>query len=88
MATGVEIVKMSGKGQLVVPQDVRETAHLEPGERFVAFPVQEGVLFKKVKMPKIKVDFDSLAKEIKAQFKRNKVRKSDVSKAVKWARSG
>ena len=82
----VELVKMSGKGQLVVPQDVREDSGLNPGERFVAFPIEEGVLFKKVKIPKVKLDFESLSKEIESQFKKNKVQKSDVKEAVKWAR--
>ncbi len=82
----MEFVKMSGKGQLVVPQKVRETARLIPGERFVAFPVEEGVLFKKVKIPQVKLDFNSLLKEIKAQFKKKKVQKSDVGEAIKWPR--
>jgi len=81
-----EIVKMSGKGQLVVPQEVREAANLSPGERFVAFPVKEGVLFKKIKIPKVNLDFDSLSKEIEEQFKRAKVKKSDIAEAIKWAR--
>ena len=74
--------------QLVVPQDIREIAHLSPGERFIAFPLQEGVLFKKVEMPKIKMDFESLAKEIEAQFRKNRVRGGDIGEAVKWARKG
>jgi bifunctional DNA-binding transcriptional regulator/antitoxin component of YhaV-PrlF toxin-antitoxin module len=82
----IELVKMSGKGQLVVPQDIRETAHLMPGERFVAFPVQEGVLFKKVKIPKVKLDFESLSREIQFQFKKNKIKKRDIKEAIKWAR--
>lgn len=82
----VEIVKMSEKGQLVVPQDVRSLANLRSGERFVAFPVEDGVLFKKVAIPRVKVDFASLAKEIEAQFKKKGVRQRDVLEAVTWAR--
>jgi bifunctional DNA-binding transcriptional regulator/antitoxin component of YhaV-PrlF toxin-antitoxin module len=82
----LEYVKMSSKGQLVVPQDVREMADLNPGERFVAFPVEDGVLFKKINMPKINVDFASLSKEVEDQFKKNKVRKKDINEALKWAR--
>ncbi len=81
-----ELVKMSEKGQLVVPQDIRESANLVPGERFVAFQVDDGVLFKKVEIPKVKLDFESLAKDIEAQFKKNNVRKGEVKEAVKWAR--
>ena len=46
-----EIVKMSNKGQLVVPREIRENQSLSPSDRFVAIGVKEGVLFKKVKIP-------------------------------------
>ena len=82
----VEFVKMSDKGQLVVPQNIRESLNLNPGERFVAFPLSDGVLFKKVAMPKVKLDFDVLAKDIESQFKKNKVSNKDVVEAVKWSR--
>ena len=77
-----ELVKMSEKGQLVVPQEIRERVGLSPGERFVAFPVEKGVLFKRVEIPKVKLDFESLAKEIQGQFGKHKVRKSDILRAV------
>lgn len=86
MSDGTDLVKMSDKGQLVVPQDIRENLNLSPGERFIAFAVQDGVLFKKVEIPKVKFDFNSLAKEVEAQFKKNKVKANDVSEAVKWSR--
>ena len=84
----IELVKMSTKGQLVVPQEIRETEKFEPGERFVAFPIEDGVLFKRVEIPKMKFKFESLAKEIERKFKKQKVKKSDVKEAVKWARKG
>ncbi|MBU0627549.1 MAG: AbrB/MazE/SpoVT family DNA-binding domain-containing protein [Nanoarchaeota archaeon] len=81
-----EIVKMSSKGQLVVPQDIREDAGFKPSDRFVPFQVKDGVLFKKLKMPDLKVEFNSLAKEIQQQFGARKVTPDDVKEAVKWAR--
>lgn len=82
----IELVKMSEKGQLVVPQEIREISNLTPGERFVAFPIHDGVLFKKVEIPKVKLDFESLSKDIEVQFKKNKIKESDVKKAIRWAR--
>lgn len=82
----MELVKMSTKGQLVVPLGVRETAGLQPGERFVAFPVESGVLFKKIDIPAVKLNFESLAKQIEAQFAKQGISKAEIAGAVKWAR--
>lgn len=84
--TEIELVKMSPKGQLVVPQMIRKDQHFKPSDRFVPFPVKGGILFKKIKMPNIKVEFTSLAKEIEKQFRKQKVTEKDVDEAVKWAR--
>lgn len=81
-----ELVKMSPKGQLVVPQEIREMEDFRPGDRFVPLPVKEGVLFKKVEIPNVKLEFEKLSKEIEAQFKKQKVKESDVEEAVQWAR--
>lgn len=82
----LELVKMSIKCQLVVPQNIREIEGFEPGERFVALPVEDGVLFKKVEIPKIKLKFKSLTKEVKKQFKKQNIKKTDIKEAVKLAR--
>ena len=35
-----ELVKMSEKGQLVVPLEIRKMEHFKKGDRFVPFPVK------------------------------------------------
>lgn len=84
----IELVKMSPKGQLVVPKEIREIEGFKPSDRFVPFHVKGGILFKRVKMPNIKAEFTSLAKEIENQFKREQVTEKDVNEAVRWARKG
>ena len=81
-----ELVKMSPKGQLVVPQEIREEENFCTGDRFVPFPVKGGVFFKKVKIPDVKVEFKKLFKEIEKRFEKNKITTKDVDEAVKWAR--
>jgi len=83
---GTDLVKMSPKGQLVVPEEIRENEGFMPGDRFIGIQIKEGVLFKKVKIPNVKVEFKKLAKEIERQFKKQKVEMKDVDEAIKWAR--
>ncbi|MFO8015880.1 MAG: hypothetical protein R6U32_02140 [Candidatus Woesearchaeota archaeon] len=82
----MELIKMSSKGQLVVPEGVREIEGFKPGERFAAFPVKDGVLFKKVKIPDVNAEFENLSKEIEEKFKKQKIKKKDIAGAVNWAK--
>ena len=84
--TEIELVKMSPKGQLVVPQMIREEQKFRPSDRFLPFAVKGGVLFKKVKMPNVKAEFVSLAKDIEKQFRKQGIIEKDVDEAITWAR--
>ena len=79
-----ELVKMSEKGQLVVPRSIREKEGFKGSDRFVALEVKNGVLFKRVDIPE--VEFESLSRDIRSHLRERKVKQEDVAKAIKWAR--
>jgi bifunctional DNA-binding transcriptional regulator/antitoxin component of YhaV-PrlF toxin-antitoxin module len=81
-----ELVKMSEKGQLVVPRRIREKQGFKSSDRFVAIDVKDGVLFRRVEIPEVKIEFEQLSKDIQSHFRKNKVKQSDVVEAVRWAR--
>lgn len=81
-----DLVKMSPKGQLVVPQSIRLEEGFAAGDRFVPFAVKGGILFKKVEIPQVKSTFRKLSKEVEQQFKKQKVIPTDVDEAITWAR--
>lgn len=86
MAQEELLVKMSEKGQLVVPRQIREKEGFKSSDRFVAIDVKDGVLFKKVEMPEVKIEFESLSKDIRAHLKKRKIKQEDVAKALEWTR--
>ena len=79
-----ELVKMSPKGQLVVPQNIRMNEAFRPGDRFVPLQIKNGIVFKKIEIPTI--EFEKVSKEITEQFKNRKVKERDVSEAIRWVR--
>ncbi len=81
-----ELVKMSEKGQLVVPRSIREKEGFKGSDRFVALEVKDGVLFKRVEIPEVKLEFESLSRDIRSHLRERKVKQEDVAKAIKWAR--
>jgi bifunctional DNA-binding transcriptional regulator/antitoxin component of YhaV-PrlF toxin-antitoxin module len=53
-----ELVKMSEKGQLVVPRRIRKKEGFRGSDRFVAIGVKDGVLFKRVEIPDVEIEFE------------------------------
>ena len=78
---------MSRKGQLVVPNKIRKKEGFKDSDRFVAFEVKGGVLFKKVNIPNVKIEFASLSKDLSTHLKKSGAKQRDIVEAVKWARS-
>lgn len=50
----VEFTKLSSKGQIVIPQDIRNDMNLKPGTPFAVIEQKDAILIKKLEMPKIK----------------------------------
>ncbi len=81
-----ELVKMSPKGQLVVPYKIRKKEKLNPSDRFLAFEIKDGIIFKKVHMPNPREEFEALTKDIRAHVKKRGITPKDVEDAIAWAR--
>jgi len=78
--------KMSSKGQVVIPEDIRESLHLKPGSQFVVAGENDVVILKSITLPSMK-DFDDLIKKARKQARAAGMKKSDIKSAVKKARS-
>ncbi len=63
----VQLSKMSKKGQLVVPKDIREKEHLELSDKFIAIPIKDGVIFKRIKIDLDK-EYIELKKKVRERF--------------------
>lgn len=77
---------MSPKGQLVVPKAIREQAGFEPSDRFIAMPVEDGVIFKKIDID-VEAEYEQLSRQVQERFERSDIDEDEVEDAVEWARS-
>ena len=47
---------------------------------------RDSIIIKKVQQQSLKERFEGLAKDVSRKFKKNRVAKDDILKAVEWAR--
>ena len=65
----VTTTKMSSKGQVVIPEEIRRRLGLKPGSRFVVVAAEGTVILKTVSVPSMS-EFDALISEAKKQARR------------------
>ena len=46
----VEITKMTSKGQVVIPQDIRRDKGLKEGEKFLVYDMGDNIILKKIEV--------------------------------------
>ena len=81
----LETTKMSSKGQVVIPEEIRKKLGIKVGEKFIVVGEGDVVILKILKPPSLN-EFDMLIKQARSQAKKAKLKKSDIKDAVKQAR--
>jgi AbrB family looped-hinge helix DNA binding protein len=77
--------KLSSKGQVVIPEEIRTRLGLEPGVQFVVVGDRDVVILKVLQAPDI-AEFDELAGRARREAKRAGLKKEDVKDAIRKAR--
>ena len=85
MPNTAHLSKISFKGQVTIPKEVRANLNAKPGDYI--FFVREGnkTVLKKAKLT-VAEEFDKLTSTIDERSKDLKIKDNDIEKAIKWAR--
>ncbi|HNY64958.1 MAG TPA: AbrB/MazE/SpoVT family DNA-binding domain-containing protein [Deltaproteobacteria bacterium] len=78
--------KMSSKGQVVIPEDIRKRLNLKAGSQFVVMGEDGVVILKAIEAPSMK-DFDALIRKARKQARQAGLQQSDISEAIAKARA-
>jgi len=73
--------KMTSRGQVVIPEDIRKRLNLKVGTQFVVVGEKDVVIFKSISQPSME-DFDKLIAEARKQAKEAGLKRSDVHAAI------
>ena len=82
----VATTRLSSKGQVVIPEEIRERLGLAAGTQFVVVGEGDAVILRVINPPS-KAEFAGLLKEAKTQAKRAKLKKGDIQAAVRRVRN-
>ena len=78
---GIATTKMSSKGQIVIPEEIRNRLKLKTGAQFVVLGDNDVVVLKKISPPAIE-EFEELIMEARKKGSKAGLRKSDIKAAI------
>lgn len=84
MAT-LATTKMSSKGQVVIPDEVRKRLNLKAGAQFVVVGDNDVVILKAITPPSMD-EFDGLIADARRKAKTAGLKKSDIESAIEEVR--
>jgi AbrB family looped-hinge helix DNA binding protein len=77
--------RMSSKGQVVIPEEIRKRLNLKEGAQFVVVAEGDVVVLKAIEQPST-TSFDALIQQARAQAKQAGLKRADIDVAVTKAR--
>lgn len=77
--------KMSSKGQVVIPENIRKRLKLKAGSQFVVVGDEDVVILKAISAPSME-EFDALIAEARKQAREAGLKKADIAAAIAKAR--
>jgi AbrB family looped-hinge helix DNA binding protein len=77
----VATTRMSSKGQVVIPEEVRNSLHLECGTQFIVMGEKDVVILKIIAPPSMS-EFDGIVSRARQQAKAAGLKPSDIARAV------
>ena len=81
----VEITSVSSRGQVVIPQSLRDRMKIHTGEKFVVIGEDNTIVLKKLEMPSFS-GIDKLLKKTREFAKKKGIKESDIEEAVRNSR--
>jgi AbrB family looped-hinge helix DNA binding protein len=81
----IATTKLSSKGQVVIPEEIRRRLGLETGAQFVVIGDRDVVVLKAIHPPEMS-QFDKLVGEARKAARRAGMKRSDIKTAVKEVR--
>jgi len=77
----VATTKLSSKGQIVIPEEVRKRLGLKAGDPFIVIGDDDVIILKSIAPPSMK-DFNHLIQNARRQARSARMKRSDITTAI------
>jgi AbrB family looped-hinge helix DNA binding protein len=77
----IATTKMSSKGQVVIPENIRKQLNLKNGSQFIVVAQDDVVIFKAITPPAMD-QFDELIGRARSQARKAGLKKADLASAI------
>jgi AbrB family looped-hinge helix DNA binding protein len=81
----VSTTKMSSKGQVVIPENIRRNLNLKAGAQFIVVGEKDVVILKNITPPSID-EFDEIIAKARKDGRKAGLKKTDIAEAIKKVR--
>lgn len=81
----IATTKMSTRGQIVIPEEIREDRELKSGAEFIVISEGDCIVLKEIKSPPRK-ELKQILDNANKKAKKLGIKKSDISDAIRIAR--
>lgn len=81
----VAFTKMSKKGQVVIPKDVRKEADFRPTDKFIVYSTNDSVIIKKIRKEKLMKEAEEIFSQIDS--KKLKLTPEDIEEEIAAVRN-
>jgi len=78
--------RLSSKGQVVIPEEIRERLGLKEGAQFVVVGERDVVILKSIAPPAME-EFDELVRRARSAARKTGMKPADVRRAISRARA-
>lgn len=81
----IDITKLTSKGQVVIPQEIRKEKKLKSGERFLVYDTEDSIVLKRIKNLEESRDikeFEEIFKKTWKIAKSKGITRKDVEKEI------
>ncbi|MGH7575017.1 MAG: AbrB/MazE/SpoVT family DNA-binding domain-containing protein [Longimicrobiales bacterium] len=81
----VSTTRLSSRGQVVIPEEIRRRLGLEPGAQFVVVGDADTVVLKRIEAPSL-AEFDTLVSRARKAAKSGGLERKDIAAAIRRVR--